>query len=639
MSLFRQHKSQPRWSGITFSALLAASSITNAFVIPRHVNSSQLLKSYDYVVVGGGTAGLTVADRLTEDPNVNVLVLEAGNFGDMDFNLAVNFATRVGNATATYWPGLQSIPQPNMDGRPGPVTIARQVGGGSSVNAMMNMRGSVEDYDRWGALFGSEAQTGAADWSWDGILPFFKKGLHFAAPSPELTDKFDSIKYDASYWGDSSDIYAGWPDFYYPGVAPLLEAFKEIDGIEFPEDSGAGKAGVFWFPSLIDPRTFTRSYAATGHYLNVNATRPNYHLLTDTLASRLIIDDDLCATGVEFKSGNSTPVTVKAEKEVIVSAGTIHTPQLLQLSGIGPASLLEEGGIDVLVNLPGVGQNFHDHSNLAAMNITLSKLADIHPNPNDLVDGNEFKEWADELWAANRTGPYSIAFTNLAGWLPFTIVTDKADEIATKLESQDYASILPAGADSTVIAGYEAQMKLLAAQMRSKDTAFTRLQLQPAQGSQGPVAMQSFSRGSININTTDPFNTEPIIDYRALTNPVEFDFFVESIRFVRRYSFETSLKDKFDPVEYSPGPNVTSDADLRTYISKNMSPSDWHPVGTSAMLPLELGGVVDQTLRVYGVKNLRVVDASVMPMVPGANTCQPTYALAEKAAEIIKSGI
>lgn len=149
-----------------------------------------------------------------------------------------------------------------------------------------------------------------------------------------------------------------------------MEAFKELDGIEFPADSGAGKAGVFWFPTLQDPRTVTRSYAATGHYLSVNGTRPNYHLLTNTLASRLILDDDLSATGVEFKSGNSTLVTVKADKEVVVSAGTVHTPQILQLSGIGPKAVLEEGGIDVLVDLPGVGQNFQDHSSLATMNIT-----------------------------------------------------------------------------------------------------------------------------------------------------------------------------------------------------------------------------------------------------------------------------
>lgn len=180
MSLFRQSKAQPRWTGITFSALLAASSITNAFVIPRQIQPSQLLKSYDYVIVGGGTAGLTVADRLTEDPDTNVLVLEAGGWGDMDFNLYINFATRVGDASATYWPGLQSVPQPGLNGKPGQVLIARQVGGGSSVNAMINMRGSAEDYDRWQTLFGSEAQEGTADWSWDGILPYFKKvGMSF----------------------------------------------------------------------------------------------------------------------------------------------------------------------------------------------------------------------------------------------------------------------------------------------------------------------------------------------------------------------------------------------------------------------------------------------------------------------------
>ncbi|KAI8316991.1 Dehydrogenase xptC [Colletotrichum sp. SAR11_240] len=640
MPFLRQSKSQPLWPRTAFTALLAVSSVANALAVPRQIKSSQLLQSYDYVVVGGGTAGLTLADRLTEDPETSVLVLEAGNWGNMEENLAAYFTeSRYANLMSSLWPGVESVPQPNLNGRVGTVWIAKQVGGGSSVNAMMNMRGSAEDYDRWATLFGSEAQQGVADWSWDGMLKSFKKGLHFTEPTPELTDNFDSFKYDASYWGDSSEIYAGWPRFYYPGVKPLVEAFKEIDGVEFPPDSGAGQPGVFWFPTLMDPRTVTRSYAGTGHYLSVNATRPNYHLLLDTQARKLVVDDDLTATGVVFPSSNNTLITVNAKKEVILSAGTIHTPHLLQLSGIGPKKVLEAGGIDVRVDLPGVGQNFQDHSSLSAMNITLSKLASIHPNPSDLVDGNEFKDWAEEVWAANKTGPYSLTFTNLAGWLPFTVVSGKADELATKLEQQDFASLLPADADSTVVAGFAAQMKILATQMRSKNTAFTRMQLVPDHGSQGPVAMQSFSRGTININTTDPWNTEPVIDYRALSNPVEADFFVEAIKFLRRYNFETSLATEYEPVEYAPGPDVTSDEDLKAYIAGALSPTDYHPVGTSSMLPLELGGVVDQTLRVYGVKNLRVVDASVMPMVPSANTCQPTYALAEKAAEIIKQGI
>ncbi|KDN67756.1 putative GMC oxidoreductase [Colletotrichum sublineola] len=606
MPFSRQSKSQPRWQGITFAALLTASCATNAYVIPREIKPSQLLQSYDYIVVGGGTAGLTVADRLAEDPETTVLVLEAADWGNMADNLLVRTSGRNGSFTDLLWPGLQSVPQPNLNGRTGNVFIAKQVGGGSSMNAMVNMRGAAEDYDRWATLFGNEAQQGVADWSWDGILPFFKKGLHFTEPPPELTDSFDSVKYDASYWGDSSDIYAGWPRFYYPGVTPLLEAFKEIDGVEFPSDSGAGKAGVFWFPTLMDPRTVTRSYAGTGHYLNVNATRPNYHLLINTQVRRLLVDDELSATGVEFPLANNTLLTVNAKKEVILSAGTIHTPHILQLSGIGPKKILEAGGIDVRVDLPGVGQNFHDHSSMSGMNITR---------------------------------PYSIALTNLAGWLPFTVLSDKADELATKLEQQDFASLLAADADATVVAGFEAQMKLLAAQMRSKDTPFSRFQLIADHGAQGPVAMQSFSRGTVNINTTDPLNTVPVIDYRALTNPLEADYFVESIKFLRRYNFETSLASEFGPVEYVPGPDIVSDEDLKAYIAEAMSPTDYHPVGTASMLPLELGGVVDQTLRVYGVKNLRVVDASVMPMVPAANTCQPTYALAEKAAEIIKQGI
>ncbi|KAK1458654.1 GMC oxidoreductase [Colletotrichum cuscutae] len=617
------HQPKPRWLTIASAVLLGASCVADAYVIPRQINSSQLLNSYDYVIVGGGTAGLTVADRLDRGPWDQSL-------GSRGCRLGQHVREPQGFLPHSDWsfhrPPLAWTPvctPARSDGRTGNVFIAKQVGGGASVNAMMNIRGSAEDYDRWASLFGSEAQQGTADWSWDGILPYFKKGLHFTEPPPELTDNFDSVKFDASYWGDSSEIYAGWPRFYYPGVKPLVEAFKEIDGVEFPADSGAGKPGVFWFSTLMDPRTVTRSYAGTGHYLNVNATRPNYHLLLNTQARKLILDDQLSVTGVEFPSGNKSFVTVTAKKEVLLAAGAIHTPQLLQLSGIGPKSLLEAGGIDVLVDLPGVGQNFQDHSSLSTMNITLSKLTEIHPNPNDLVEGNDFKTWADEVWAANKTGPYSIALTNLAGWLPFTAVSDRAEELATKLEQQDHASLLPTDAASTVVAGFEAQMKILAAQMRSKDTAFTRMQLIADHGSQGPVAMQSFSRGTININTTDPWNTEPVIDYRALSNPLEADFFVESIKFLRRYNFNTSMATQFDPA----------------YIAGAMSPTDYHPVGTASMMPLNLGGVVDQTLRVYGVKNLRVVDASVMPMVPSANTCQPTYALAEKAAEIIKQGV
>lgn len=211
-----------------------------------------------------------------------------------------------------------------------------------------------------------------------------------------------------------------------------------------------------------------------------------------------------------------------------------------------------------------------------------------------------------------------------------TVISSDADALATTLEQQDFASSLPANSHETVIAGYAAQMALLATQMRSPDTIFTRLQLLPDSGLNGPVLMQPLSRGTININTADPWNTEPLVDYRTLSNPLENEIYIELIKFVRNYNFNTSLAQGYAPIEYAPGANVTSDADLKAFIASTLSPSDYHPVGTAAMAPLALGGVVDQTLRVYGVKNLRVVDTSVIPMLPSANTCQPMYAIAEK---------
>lgn len=210
-------------------------------------------------------------------------------------------------------------------------------------------------------------------------------------------------------------------------------------------------------------------------------------------------------------------------------------------------------------------------------------------------------------------GPKTIASTNLAAWLPLTVISENADALATRLEQLDYASLLPVDAHATVIAGYAAQMRILATQMRSPGTAWMRMRLDPDYGTEGPVLMQSMSRGTVNINSTDPWNTEPVVDYRALTNTVEVDVHVEFIKFVRRYAFNTSLALEFAPIDYSPGPDVTSDEDLRTYVAEYLSTNDVHPVGTASMLPLELGGVVDRTLRVYGVKVRLALPFQLLP--------------------------
>lgn len=248
----------------------------------------------------------------------------------------------------------------NLNNRVIDVLAGKVVGGSSAVNAMMTIRGSSGDYDRWGKFFGEDS-----DWSWEGMLPYFKRALTFVPPNEDVAEEA-GIVYDSSYWGGSSGVYTSWPSFQFPGTMAQLEAWKEVPGVEFPPDSGAGETGVFWYPQFMDPDLGERSYARTGHYSNLE--RENYHLITNSKAIRVVIDDGT-ATGVTFRPADDPEgevITVSAKREVIVSAGAVHSPQVLQLSGIGPSDVLESAGIETIVDLPGVGQNFQDHPMLTA---------------------------------------------------------------------------------------------------------------------------------------------------------------------------------------------------------------------------------------------------------------------------------
>ncbi|KAE9369971.1 GMC oxidoreductase [Stipitochalara longipes BDJ] len=587
--------------------------------IPDH-SASQLKSSCDYVIVGGGTSGLTVADRLTEDGKTNSPMIDEVTGGMQGFG-------------ASYFYDTVSLPQSNLGNRTFSVLAGKVVGGSSAVNAMMTVRGTSEDYDRWGDFF-----SRSSSWSWKGMLPYFKKGLTFMPPDSDVV-KSVNLTYDQTYWGNTSHVYAGWPSFQYPGTVPQINALREIPGVEFPPDSGAGRAGVYWFPTFMDPKKVQRSYARTGHYDGINRT--NYDLVADSRVTRILLDDTT-ATGVIFKQTTlnvTSNYTVRANKEVILAAGAVHTPQLLQLSGIGSRKLLNSARIKTVVDLPGVGQNFQDHPMLSSVIAIILTNYTIHPTSMDLFSNGSFNTWAQQVWASNRTGPYSLGIGNLAGWLPMMVVSpERHKNIAERLESQDHTAMLPPDTHPTIIAGYEAQMKSLAIAIRSNNTAFYSMSISGSSfPATGGVLLHPVSRGTVNINITHPDDTEPIVDYRTLSNPIDIDLIVEMIRFTRRYHFNTSLS-AYGPSEISPGSAVVSDEGLAESVRNGITPTEYHPSGTCAMLPLELGGVVDETLRVYGIDGLRVVDASVMPTLPGANTCQTVYAIAEKAADIIKSG-
>ncbi|TRX90956.1 hypothetical protein FHL15_008161 [Xylaria flabelliformis] len=541
---------------------------------------SNLLSSYDYVIVGAGTSGLTVADRLSADGKSTVLVIENGQIVDSPRISQVYSGVAAMGPTWSYQ--INSVRQPNLNNRSTSVVVGKLVGGSSAINAMMTIRGTSDDYDRWGSFLGN-----GSTWSWEGLLPYFKK----------IVDLILTLSEEAQF-----------------------EAFRDIPGVEFPPDSGSGKAGVYWFPTFMDPERVERSYARTGHFDLINRT--NFEVLTDSKVTKILLEGGV-ATGVSFeqKAENGTAImSVKAKKEVIIAAGAIHSPQLLQRSGIGPSALLDSAGIETIVDLPGVGQNFHDHP-MVFTNYVLQNFT-VHPNPVDMYSNQNFSAWAQEVWRVNKT----------------VIAPDTFEEIASKLEKLDHAALLPNGTDLTVIAGYKAQMKNMAAAIRSPNTAFYNHVLTGGSSSGTIVDLHPLSRGTVNINVTDPFASEPVVDYRALTNPVDLDIMVEILRFTKRYYFETRLRD-LAPRQVQPPEYVNEPDDLKGFLRQNVNPSYFHPVGTCAMMPRELGGVVDERLEVYGVENLRVVDASIMPVLVGANTCQTTYAIAEKAADLIKADV
>jgi choline dehydrogenase len=244
-----------------------------------------------------------------------------------------------------------------------------------------------------------------------------------------------------------------------------------------------------------------------------------------------------------------------------------------------------------------------------------------------------FRTWANQAWQANKTGPNSIATGNAAAWLPFPVISKRSSTIASSLEAQDHAAYLAPGTDASVAAGYKAQMGSYAAALRANGTAFYNSAIMSGTNSGILVDLHPLSRGTVNIDPAAP-NAEPRVDYRALSNPLDGLIMADIIRYNRFFYTQNPATKQFGGVEVSPGAAVQSDDDFRDYLSRTLSPTEYHPVGTCAMLPRELGGVVDEQLRVYGTKNLRVVDGSIMPTLPGGNTCQTVYAVAEKVSRL-----
>ncbi|KAK1709394.1 GMC oxidoreductase [Colletotrichum acutatum] len=587
----------------------------------KRQNDTNLLPSYDYIVVGAGASGLTVANRLSEDPSVTVLVIEAGDLdAGEDY---VKIPGLAGGAVGTKYDWNTTYAANDaLGGRSVSIPQGRVVGGSTKLNRMVFDRGSKSDYDRWESL-------GATGWNWDSLLPYFKKNEKFTPPKADIVSEW-GVQVDDAAHGSDGLMQVTYSPFFWPTTKFMIDAVKEL-GITVAKDQANGSPiGGYFCPHNQDPTSSTRSSAREAYYDNFTG-RKNLHLLTGRQVTKVVTSgsgDAVKATGVEFAASKGAQAqTATAAKEVILAAGALHSPQILQVSGIGDPALHTSINVPTVVDLPAVGQNLHDHVMLTVVNTINTTL----PVSSLLQSNATFAAEARAQYDSQKNGPLSSPTGDFLAFLPLSTYSKAVDTLSSEASAQDGTTFLPSGAPAEVVKGYQAQQKVLNERLTATDSAL--LELIWADGVVVLGLQHPYSRGSLKAASSSTFDA-PTADSAFLKNPLDVSFLVEGVKFARTIAGTEAVK-PLQPFEVVPGANVTTDAAITDFV-RQQSGTLFHPVGTCKLGAREEGGVVDASLKVYGISGLRVVDASIMPLVPATHIMTTVYAVAEKAADIIK---
>ncbi|KAF8330357.1 GMC oxidoreductase [Cantharellus anzutake] len=590
-------------------------------------------------VLGGGTTGLTLATRLAEDATISVAVLEAGglNFPHPSIDIPAQYGKELGNpylafghTTATQkFANNRSIPSPWYTVYLDPIAPPSQ------------WKPSASDINIWSKL-------GTDGWDWTLFDEHIRKAENFIPPAADEVAEL-GITYDSSKYGQGGPISIGITTVELSGEKQYRETMNKFGVPTLEAAGGPDILGTGVYAASINPQTGLRSYSANSYFVP-NAHRPNLKVLTNAPVTKIIIpatntpEDDVVASGVEFEHGGDI-YDVHAKKEVIVSAGTLATSTILERSGIGNKEILEPLGIPVKVHNPQVGENLQEHCLAAVIH-----EIDAKANGWETLDGLADPEYAAEqrrlqlsVWARARSSPQLDQQYNMAD-------TQRRHSIQVYVPcGQRGTKDCEAGERSyfDTRTGLEEQYKLQIESLKDNRVPDCEFSFAPfffpvsgrtpekgkLYNSIVTFLNKPFSRGSIHIQSEDD-KIPAVMDPNIFEHDIDLQLLVESLKFVRKAAETAPYKERIVK-ELSPGPEVSTDEQLAEYVRSTVG-STWHAAGTCAMLPMEKGGVVDSNLRIYGTKNIRVADLSIIPLHMAAHPQTMAYAIGEILAGKIK---
>ena len=532
------------------------------------------MEEFDYIIVGAGTAGCVLANRLSADPNNSVLLLEAGGKDDYFWiHVPVGYLYTIGNPRTDWC--FKTEPGPGLNGRSIGYARGKVLGGCSSINAMIYMRGQRSDYDYWAA-------QGLRGWSWDDVLPVFKRSEDYQHGADEFHGAGGELRVEERRvnW----EILDAWREAAEECGIPKIAEFNRGDNFGNAYFQMNQRRGMRW--------------SGTKAFLRPVLKRQNLTVRTHALVERVLLearDGRQHATGVAVRFAGAASTTLRARHEVLLAAGSIGSPQLLQLSGVGPPDLLRTHGVEVRLALPGVGSNLHDHLQIRSIykvrnTVTLNRRART-------LRG---KARMALEYALFRTGPLTMPPSQLGAFA-------KSDSTQAHANIEWHVQPLSLDKFGSPLHRFDA--------------------ITPS-----VCNLQPTSRGYVRIKSADPA-AAPAIAPNYLATEEDLRVAVAGLKFTRRIMAARALA-RFAPSELLPGLAVQSEAELRR-AAGDLGTTIFHPVGTCRM-GVDTLAVVDDRLRVHGISGLRVIDASVMPRITSGNTNAPTVMLAEQGAEFIR---